>query len=178
MTSKEQLQRIPATMDSLFDLQEIIYGLGEIGRPTPFGTFIQFATRSDEVVRIYDNSKLKDEEEPDLEKRISIFIHNKRDVLTHTTIYRFNPAEYTIQKSEIIEPNGPTTIGEIVDNLNELAEAVDNGKWYSFIQRHNDLLIRMEKYQKSARLEEKVGLSFVSEAELQELIEKLQAFIP
>ncbi len=177
MTSKEQLQRIPASPLSVINLRAEVFRLTEKSGQTDYGFFAQFITLPNETVRVFDFTDFNEEVSPIPDSKIRIFIHEDLGGMTKTTIYKVNPDKYSIERTEIVEPNETRTeeeLEEMAEQAEENIREVEEKGWYSFLRDNPEKRKRMMKYFTATKLENELGLTFVSEAEIQDLIRKLR----
>ena len=178
---KEDLSRIPATAASLFSLRDAIQSAIQFASRTDYGSFTQAVLSPTETVRIFDITKLDEGAQPSRVEKFRIFVHEEIEDTVKTTIYKFTPDDLFITKSEFVEPNVQHTTEELeamVEKTQQDVKEIEENGWRSFLEKYPEKRKKFKDIADSYALEEEVGLTFVSEAEIQNLIAKLSQIDP
>lgn len=178
----EDLTRIPATETSINRLTNQVSELIMLGRPTDYGYRLEDNPSStfSVIIDMLDDPTLIDGPiyKPDT---ILIRFVEELDEIKKTTFYSLWTDKKIIRKTESFEPSRISPLEEIEDHLDEIRKQVADLyqlPWDEFLNSHPEITMRMQVIRERMAQERLLGLSFVSEAEIQEVMRKLKLVDP
>lgn len=180
---KERLEQVPATETSIGQLQDVLNILSLHGRNVHYGLRAEFQTIGmvNVVIDVFDFP-------PDLSETLSSVFHKfavrfNEDLgsISKTTVYRLSQDGKSISKDEFFETEEQVFDEQLIEELEEQRQKLKDLEelgWEDFLERHPEVKNEIQVYQAVKEDEEKIGTDFVSEAEIQEVLKRLNHLRP
>lgn len=179
----EELYRVPATTTSIRNLRDTVRSLTDHGRVTEYGLRASLNLLEDESVQIYDYTYVPGRKRLPISSYVIVLFNRDLGEITKSTMYKIDPANLTISKIESFDTKEETALAEeeyqeTIDQFTRLGQELEETSWEELLDTHPGIAKRIKEKQDIAHQEEQAGLSFVSEAEIRDVIRRLGLIDP